>query len=356
MCTPVLGFLVGCLLASGPAVSRAAEPPRGGDAAQPGRRLPGFRDGTKAPDPEALFAQAAAHKNAGDWAGALRVLRSLRATDFHDQRGVQWNIARCLEELGRHKEALAAFGEFLKMSGVDADPKRDEAHARVADLRKRLYGSLVVECADRRTRIQVHSVPNFQLLTSFPHVTWTGDACPHRSGDLDVGGWVVVASIDGRKIQQTSVKVEGGRERVVKIEAPAWLSVTSPVTGTKVSVDGKFIRVAPIESLALAPGKHRLSAEKEGHAAVEETLHLPAGQSTSWIAPLKPKNDGDGPLALALTGVGVAVFSGMFHFVSAEEEQSGRSADALFGVAVGGYVLGGTMFLSGLIWNAAQKN
>jgi len=83
---------------------------------------------------------------AEQYESALSMFRSLRAasTDAPDRIRLQWNIARCLEQLGRNREALRIFQAYDESV---SDPVRSSrARAKIELLRDRVFGSISVTC------------------------------------------------------------------------------------------------------------------------------------------------------------------------------------------------------------------
>lgn len=96
-------------------------------------------------DVRRVIDDARRHFAAGEHAAALAALRSIEGR-VGDDGSVRWNIARCLEELGRVREAIA---EFERARALTTDrAQQAEADRRVAALRRRLPGALQVECGD----------------------------------------------------------------------------------------------------------------------------------------------------------------------------------------------------------------
>lgn len=85
------------------------------------------------------FDLATAAFDRGAFAVALTEFERVYALlDGHPRRSyVLYNMARANEELGRHREALAQFDQFLAEAGPEA-PNRDEAQRHAGELRLRL--------------------------------------------------------------------------------------------------------------------------------------------------------------------------------------------------------------------------
>lgn len=85
---------------------------------------------------------------AGDHASALGLFTALRARaeDPSQRHLFQWNIARCLEEMGEYAAAVEAFEVYRAEASNDL--QRQTANARITTLEPRVFGGLAVACRE----------------------------------------------------------------------------------------------------------------------------------------------------------------------------------------------------------------
>lgn len=170
-------------------------------------------------DAETREAVAAAgrHFSAGRYAEALDALRRIEDRVPEDA-SVRWNIARCLEELGRPREAIAAFERARALSADDAD--RDAADGRIAALRARLPGALWIVCEGGTVRVD-------GLDPAACPARW--DAVPpgRRAGRVEGPGGARGFTAVVRPDEVTRLRVEAPAPAAVEGPArwPAWVAV-----------------------------------------------------------------------------------------------------------------------------------
>jgi hypothetical protein len=149
-------------------------------AAVPARALAaGAPKATAAEHREAreAFTQGEKAFSDGDYAGALTAFQHAFAAVPHD--AVRFNIAVCLERLGRYREALEQYEAAAKSDMLD-DKDRDRAR-RSADTTRAELGTLVAESGSPGTRVTVDdtltcTVPCRMPLDPGPHRVALGDA------------------------------------------------------------------------------------------------------------------------------------------------------------------------------------
>ncbi|MFP4475995.1 MAG: SUMF1/EgtB/PvdO family nonheme iron enzyme [Desulfatibacillaceae bacterium] len=72
-------------------------------------------------------------------------------------------------------------------------------------------------------------------------------------------------------------------------ELPATLTVASPVSGARVSLDGEALGETPMEGREVKPGEHLLSVRREGYETHEQALVLAPGQAARYTVVLERK-------------------------------------------------------------------
>ena len=136
-----------------------------------------------------------AEKNFATALEELRVAMPLLA-ESPAQFPVLFNVARCLEEMHRDSEAIAAYETYLQTA--DDGPRRERAKAALKVLRARTLGHLRLTCQPTRTALTVSglgSVPcPFDADVAAGPLTIEGRAAgyqTHRSKvDLVAGGFI----------------------------------------------------------------------------------------------------------------------------------------------------------------------
>jgi hypothetical protein len=138
---------------------------------------------------------------AKDYEGALVEFRRAEpmGAALGDMAGIRFNIARCLEELGRPAEAIPAFERYLALS--DRESPRRRAKRAIERLANRV-GSLAIQCDAAGTVIRV------------------GDRtykCPTIVGLLAPGRHTVSAVGPSGRTWSSVVNVEGGSVKEVRM-------------------------------------------------------------------------------------------------------------------------------------------
>ena len=159
--------------------------------------------------------QATALFGEGNYSAALRQFQSLLNSSEDEQLRIrlQWNVARCLEMLGRYEEALS---EFYAYQSIINDPqRRTRALRKIEALFPKVYGQLSIECTE---------AADFQVLhrpTSSPKkVERFGPLpCPNELRELKSGRATVSANF-GDKLFEQVVTIEAGSLSTVVLQAP----------------------------------------------------------------------------------------------------------------------------------------
>lgn len=231
-------------------------------------------------DLQATLDQATKAFEAGDYAAALEGFRAVEPTIVQagDNPVFRWNIARCLEELGRPDEALAAFDTYLTLP--DTPENQAEARARMADIRARFYGTLDVTCAPEDMRFDVEG-------TQAP-----SRACPVRLEDLRAGRYVLLGTTpDGREARRV-VEVRAGVEQQVWLALPGRLRIGSTPAGA-VSLDGRPVGRTPLVLDAVEAGQRTVAVRVPEHAVWSQSVDVPPdGEVTVRAQPLPLEGPG----------------------------------------------------------------
>lgn len=135
-----------------------------------------------------------------DFAGALTELR--RADPLLDgseiQPLVRFNIARCLEELGRAPEAVRAYQRYLSTSDP-SDRRIERAREAINALEPQAVGQLSIACAQPDTVLRVEGLeqPN--------------QSCPLSVPRLLGGDYLATASASGFMPSTHTIRVQPGQ-------------------------------------------------------------------------------------------------------------------------------------------------
>lgn len=143
----------------------------------------------------------------GDFEGALGELR--RAEALTDLAVVRYNIARCLEEMGKEAEAVGAFDKYLALndaSGGSAD-RQKRARETVARLAPKLFGGLEVTCP-----VEGSSVFVMELMQA-------PAPCPWKAEKVPPGTYEVQTFSPGFAPFVTKVTVPPGKSVLVAAQA-----------------------------------------------------------------------------------------------------------------------------------------
>lgn len=157
------------------------------------------------PEAQALIAEAARQFKAGQSAEALQSYTEAarHPTAARDPR-LQWNIARCHEELGQYALAIEGFERAAALS--EDDRRRARAEARAARVRAERFGRIEVDCAEGEARIEALGEPR---------------SCPAAWPQVEVGDYpATLRTLDGR-VARFVVTVTPSETTVARPALPA---------------------------------------------------------------------------------------------------------------------------------------
>ncbi|MBI5544465.1 MAG: CDC27 family protein [Deltaproteobacteria bacterium] len=158
--------------------------------------------------------RATEHYNAKSYEAALEELRAADA--LVSLPIVKFNIARCLEELGRVPEAIAAYERYLLSDDrtAGADKRIKTARSSVAALEASL-GTLEVTCSERGASVVIEPLTR-------------PEPCPVRKKRVQPGEYLVKVSAPGCVPFSAMVAVAAG----ATVSIPVQLIQLAGVTGT----------------------------------------------------------------------------------------------------------------------------
>ncbi len=155
---------------------------------------------------QALVDQAAQAFGAKDYASALDALERAApiaaAASDPALPQIRFNIARCLEELGRYQDAMAAYERYNELP--DESHRKRRAFEAVARLRGLVYATLSVACAPPGSLIEIAGVTEGAV------------GCPWRSDRVPPGAYAVKISHPGYESTVETVEVVAGKSASVE--------------------------------------------------------------------------------------------------------------------------------------------
>ncbi|MEM1022892.1 MAG: PEGA domain-containing protein [Myxococcota bacterium] len=168
---------------------------------------PGFAQTPNIADAQERVNAAAKLFGGGDYEGALRELRAAEAiaaeVDPDALPSIRFNMARCLEELGRTQEAIDAYEAYNKLP--DVSHRKQRAFQALNKLRKQVFGSLSVACDPTGSVIEIKGV------------TEGAPSCPWRSDAVPPGSYALKVTHPGYLEEIRLVEVASGKAQSVQI-------------------------------------------------------------------------------------------------------------------------------------------
>jgi len=191
-----------------PGLAWAQSSPPVGPPSPPGAASAAATQSHQARKAQAYVDLAASFFQEKSYAEALAELRKAEPLLAGDpaQAAVRFNIARCLEEMKRPGEALAAYGLYLVSD--DQGPKRARAEAAVTKLKAEHFGRLGLTCLPEGAMV---------TLEGGPEGLKEERRCP-VSAELPAGqyaAWIRAAGHDERRIE---LVLSVGQARVERVE------------------------------------------------------------------------------------------------------------------------------------------
>ncbi len=259
-----------------------------------------------ASDPSIGMAQAAIDQasdrfRAGDFALALEALTTAEplaaASNQPALAAIRFNISRCLEELKRHREAIAAYERYLLMP--DEPHRKKRAVVAIAALEERAYGRLSVSCLPREARLAITGLEGRQV------------SCPFDSRRVEPGPHRVSVSAIGFAPQARDVLVELGKTA----HLDAVLVPIAPEASTPVAL-GPERPLWPFAVLSLGVAALGGGAYLMGSAAEhrDDAEGRPPGSARSAVIDTYETREtlsivsfGVGLIALTIGGLGLAM-------------------------------------------------
>lgn len=186
---------------------------------------------------------------------------------------VRFNIARCLDELGRSADAIAAFERYLAFPDKPAPRRR--AVARIQALVAQTYGTLDVRC----------DPPGAGLKAAGP--TPKAGACPANWQRLLPGEYAIAMFVAGKAVDRRTVAVTVGETARVELRhQDGALAVTATVPGATIYVDGRAMGTSPA-TVPLPPGEHAVRVIALGYRPWRAVVEVSAAKTVTVRAALQ---------------------------------------------------------------------
>ncbi len=145
--------------------------------------------------------------SAKDYETALGALRNAEplaeAAEDQSLPLIRFNIARCLEELGQLKQALAAYQRYNELP--DESHRKQRAWEAMKALRERVYATLSIVCSPPGSLIEISGV------------TQGAVSCPWQSDQVLPGAYAVKISHPGYESKIETIDVSAGQPYTVQV-------------------------------------------------------------------------------------------------------------------------------------------
>ncbi|MCC6876198.1 MAG: PEGA domain-containing protein [Sandaracinaceae bacterium] len=242
----------------------------------------------------AHFEQGVRMIQEGRWADAvseLEAARAIRATS-----SVLYNLGVALRGVGRFRDAIACFREFIEAVGPSGSAERradaqgfiDELSAALGTLR------ITVSPEDADVILDGERLPPGTREIRI-------DPGPHRARAEASGYSPLERELEMERAGQATIELE-----LVALPTLGTLVVESATTGALVLLDGTD-RGAPPLRAELEPGTHRLAVSAPGHRSLEREIEISIGGLLRVQADLTPEGSWlESPVLWIVVGVVVA--------------------------------------------------
>lgn len=237
--------------------------------------------GEPPPAPDPTIARAKERKLEGDKAmDALRYTDALSAYNdayaLHPEPAILYNLGRTLEALDRLPEALEKLEAFVSSAPPEILAKVPGVKDRIASIQKRV-SRLTIKVNVEGARILVRDAV-------------VGKSPLDKPLPLKAGKANVLIEADGYFPYQANVDLPGGGGYVLDAqmssrEKAGRLLVRAPKTNVSVSLDGKPLGQAPLETFADA-GTHQIMARHPEHSDYATTVIVKAGEERTVMITL----------------------------------------------------------------------
>lgn len=270
--------------------------PRSALAQPPGQAGPAGAAGAAGADED---------KRKGDEASAE--LRYADAIGFYEKSyattknpAVLYNMSRAYQSLADYPKALEKLEEFVEKAPQELKARVPQLDSLLAELRGRVATMII-------------SVPTagaeIRLGDKILGTTKEGQSV-YR---VNAGAQTLQISHPSYFTFTRPLALAAGKIETVDVvlgskDTGSLLTVTSPVAGANVSVDGASLGVVPAQK-PLSPGQHRITLQRDGYETAETSVVLTAGETKEVRVPMVVRETIAGKWWF-WTGIGVVLAAG----------------------------------------------
>lgn len=183
-----------------------------------------------------LVNEASQSYGAGDFEAALAALKKAEVIAESAQdaslASIRFNIARCLEQLGRVEDALEAYKRYDQLP--DAPHRKQKAFTAMQALEQQVFAVLSVSCAPAGA------------VVSIPGVTKGPRPCPWQSAKVLPGAYAVRVSAPGHAEEVRSITVKAGTAENVQVSLTPKASLGPSAAVTADSPSGPGLDPVPL--------------------------------------------------------------------------------------------------------------
>jgi len=244
-------------------------------------------------------------KRRGDEASAE--LRYADAIGFYEKSyaatknpAVLYNMSRAYQSLADYPKALEKLEEFTEKAPADLKARVPQLDSLLADLRGRV-ATMIVSIPTAGAEIRLGD--KILGTTKEGQSVYKVNAGP-KTLQISHPSYFPFS----RTVELTAGKIETVDVVLGSKDKGALLTVTSPVAGASVSIDGATLGVVPAQK-PLAPGQHRISLQRDGYETAETSVVLSAGETKEVNVPMVVRDTVFGKWWF-WTGVGVVLAAG----------------------------------------------
>lgn len=192
-----------------------------------------------------------------------------RATEIEPSPILLFNRGRALQALHRYPEALEHFEAFVKQATPELRAQAGELDELIARLQSQV-STLELTC----------NVKGATVLVRGTKIGVTPLEAPAR---LNAGVAALTVTANGYAPYERQIELPGAGElrlelRLKPLKTRGRVTISSPVAGAMVFVDGERLGTVPAEA-ALPSGRHRVRLERPGYEAAETTVEIADGES-----------------------------------------------------------------------------
>lgn len=194
---------------------------------------------------------------------------------------IRFNIARCLEELGKPEKALEAYKRYLNLP--DQSGRKSRAQLAVKALKRKVFGGIAISCDPQGAMITITGLIDQPA------------ACPVRKAEIEPGKYTIQVEFEGYTPQTREIEVAVGEPLAVTVSLSraVGLAVVDPVAPESsfdplpwVLTGGGALAVVGGLALTFAAMDARDEAEgmQPGRARDGRVDDFERNETLSWVA------------------------------------------------------------------------